>query len=153
MKKLNLSTFLFLVFFLALGCKVSVAQTVAGKVFLKEEADKLFGPVLQSVTMTSAQFQSILKQSGNFLKLRFDGPDLSILSNERRVLFQTGSLRTFAATEQLKVYSASVIKELLSKGQSATITIERRENVMSVTNGNYTMEEAACCPPDCPWEK
>lgn len=152
MKKPNFKALLFSLIFLVLSNNFSFAQEVAGKIYSKEEADKLFGPVLHSITMSASQFESLLSQSGDRMLFKFDGSDLYVLNSKRNVMFTTGLQRAFSVSEQMKVYSALVVKELLSKGQSPTVTIEKRESVMSVTDGAYTMENASACPPYCPLE-
>lgn len=150
MKKLNLDSLLSVLFFLVLCSGFSFSQTLAGKVILKEEADKLFGPVVEYIKMPVSQFQSLLNESGDYMMFRFEGPDLYIFNSNRSVLFSSGAYREFTAADELKVYSTSVVKELLSKGQSDLIIIEKRQSVMSVTDGAYTMEYSTICPPDCP---
>ncbi|MDP4175976.1 MAG: hypothetical protein Q8933_18505 [Bacteroidota bacterium] len=152
MKKWNFSALLLFLFFLALDSNFLSAQTVIGKVYTKAEADKLYGPVLKSIKLPASQFKNILSRSGKFMKFRFEGSDLYILNTDRKELFRSGStatVRTFSATDPVRVYSSSVVDELLSKGQSSTITIEQRADVMSVTDGEYTLENGTGCPPDC----
>jgi hypothetical protein len=151
MKKFNLCSLLSVLFFLVFSSHISSAQTVAGKIFTKEEADNLFGPVVQSVKISASQLQQMLSQTGDYLMFRFEGTSLYILNSKRSALYSSvGSLKSFSAADVMKVYSTSVIKELLNKGQSDTITIEERQSVMSVTDGDYTMEYALGCPPVCP---
>lgn len=153
MKKFNLCSLLSVLFFLAFSSNFSLAQTIAGKVFLKEEADNLFGPVLQSVKIPASQLQQMLNQTGDCLMFRFEGTELYILNSKRAQIYSSkGSFKSFSASDVLKFYSTAVIKELLNKGQSDSITIEERQSVMSVTDGSYTMEEAYSCPPDCTTE-
>lgn len=153
MKKFNLKTLLLVPFFIAFASSFSFSQTVAGKIYLKAEADSLFGPVQQFVKMPLTQFQALLDKCEDRMLFRFEDPDMFVLNEKREVLSSTGSLKTFNASVVMKAYSKSVIKELLSKGQGgSSISIEKRQNVTSVTYGTLTMENATMCPPDCPFE-
>lgn len=67
--------------------------------------------------------------------------------------------RLFCPVNYLDKIPVSVLESLLgkcgdimmfSKGQSTSTSIESRESVMSVTDGDYTMEKSIVCPPDCP---
>lgn len=145
-----LTVYLFCLFVLVSSLGNFYAQTVAGKIFTKDEADKLFGPVLESYTMSAEQFSTLLNKSGNAVMFSFSSNNLHILDAKRNVLFSNGQVRVFSSSEVLKYYSVSVAQELLSKGKSSVIVIEKREKVLSITNGVYTMEDAVDCPPWCP---
>lgn len=152
MKKINFFSLLSILFFLVFLTNFSSAQTVvAGKIFTSVEADKLFGPVNQFVKMPLSNFITLLNRCTEKMMFRFEGTDLYITDEKRSQLFGTSGLaRAFSLADTMKYYSVSVIKELLAKGQNTSVTIEKRESVMSVTAGDYTMEKAAICPPDCP---
>ncbi|MFC2103567.1 hypothetical protein ACFLSS_03975, partial [Bacteroidota bacterium] len=51
--------------------------------------------------------------------------------------------------EVFTMFSKSVIKKLISDGGESTIYIEQRSEVLTVTNGSYTMESGVVCPPIC----
>jgi hypothetical protein len=152
MKKTNLSSLLSILFLLAFVSNFSFAQSaVAGQIFSKDEADKLFGPVHQFVKMPISNFKTLLNGCNDRMMFKFAGTDLHILNGKRAQLFCTsGFAKNFSVKDTMKYYSTSVIKELLSKGQGSSVIIERREKVMSITVGDYTMERANLCPPDCP---
>jgi hypothetical protein len=48
------------------------------------------------------------------------------------------------------MFSVSIINELLEKGKNTLSTIEIRGDVLSITNGIYTLEFSTICPPFCP---
>lgn len=140
--------FIGIVFFLLIMFSSSFAQTY-GKLYSKIEADKLYGPVLSSVEISSDELQSLIAKTKNYMKFHLAEGRLSIFGDERQVL---SSENPAAITEGtvLKVYSTSILRELLSKGQNKVTTVEQRSEVMSLTNGDYTLEMAVDCPPYCP---
>ena len=70
-----------------------------------------------------------------------------ILDDNRNVLTPIGVHVSNA--EVFSVYSLSVIQQLISDGGSSVTFVEKRENVLTITNGNYTLEYAYLCPPFC----
>lgn len=40
--------------------------------------------------------------------------------------------------------------ELISSGNEAITIFENRQDVFSLTNGSYTLEQGQICPPYCP---
>ncbi|MGE5499221.1 MAG: hypothetical protein ACM3Q2_14155 [Syntrophothermus sp.] len=150
MKKHRFKAILFLFSFVLLSSDFSFAQTVAGKIYSREDADKLFGPVLEKVSLDSDQFQKLVNNSGAVIMFKFESSGLYIFNDKRNVIYSTGQNKTFLASDILKFYSLSVVNDLLNKGQASTVTIEKRQNVISITDGSYTMEDAIACPPICP---
>ena len=49
----------------------------------------------------------------------------------------------------LKIVSLNVLRDLLVKGGCGTCFFEIRNNVVSITNGVYTLEKTGDCPPFC----
>lgn len=151
MKKTPLLSLLSVLIFLISFGNYSSAQTkIAGKIVSKNEADQLFGPVLESLQMNTSDFESLINKCEDYMLFSFEPASLNIFNKYRSLLFRNGSTREFSMTDKMKMYSVSVIKELLAKGQATKIVIERRQEVLSITDGSYTMEYAAICPPDCP---
>ena len=70
-----------------------------------------------------------------------------ILDNNRKVL--TPSNEKVDKEIPFKVYSVSIIKELLNLGKNNVTYIEQRGDIVSLTNGNFTLEFATTCPPIC----
>lgn len=141
--------------FLALFCILAsntFAQEIYGKVFVKEEADKLYGSVLKSYKISALTLSEYLSKTGDYIMFKLGSKDetLAVLSDKRALLFSDRTDKNISASEVFYAYSKSVVQELLNKGQEGTVYIEQREKVMTVTNGNYTMEIARPCPPYCP---
>jgi len=72
---------------------------------------------------------------------------LFILGDNRVVLCPAGS--SVPDDVVLHLFSKSKVIELLSLGNSGNTVIENRLNVLTVTNGDYTLEVSYPCPPFC----
>jgi len=146
---LNKKTFLFAIFLsLCLGVNV-FSQTVAGKIYGKEEANKLYGPVLESMTIPVEKFKTMVEKAGASMLFNFEKGSLYIFNEKRASVFSNGGVRAFTSNAVMKRYSVSVINQLLTKGNNSSVVIEKRQNVLSVTVGEYTMESSVDCPPYC----
>lgn len=124
----------------------SLAQTY-GQLFTKQEADKKFGPVLQSITLPKPTVQNFLSKTNNYIMFRVENNNVVVLDNMRRVLFPEGQV--INSTDTFSMYSVSVVQELLSRSNENVVFIEQRSEVLSVTYGGSTMEVAVHCPPIC----
>jgi hypothetical protein len=124
-----------------------MADEIIGKIFSKEEADKNFGPVLSSVSMSSSELKSLNNKSNKLVMFSVNGGKLSVLKEGRAVLYPTGF--SPKPDEKYAAYSKSKVEELLNLGKADTTVIEQRKDVISVTNGQYTLEVANWCPPWC----
>jgi len=71
-----------------------------------------------------------------------------ILDNNRNVLHPTA--KNINPTDVFKVFSITVVNELLSSSPNANVFVEQRNSVLSVSSGLLTMEVGAFCPPFCP---
>ena len=123
------------------------AQTV-GKLFTKAEANKLYGPVQKSITISSSELANLASRTTDKLLVNIVNGQLYIMNNRRTALKSGPSM--LSANQVFHVYSASLVKELIDKGGQAETTIEQRGTVISLTNGNVTLEFSTDCPPYCP---
>jgi hypothetical protein len=126
--------------------QINTAQTI-GKIFSKEEADKNFGPVLSSVSIASSELKTLISQSDKYIMFSVKDGKLSILRDDRILLYPEGF--KVNADEKYAVYSKSKVEELLNSGKADTTIIEQRKDVISITNGQHTLEMASWCPPFC----
>ncbi len=142
--KTALKIFLFLIFL----CNYYFlnAQEV-GVIYSKSEAVQKFGEAKNSVEMPSDQLENLLKNSGNYVMFNIVDKNLYILDENRKPLFPDSI--SVKADEVFKLLSVSKVLELLKQGQSQQTFFENRGNVFSITNGNYTLEQSALCPPFC----
>jgi len=124
-----------------------MADEIIGQIFSKDEADKNFGPVLSSVKISSSQLTSLCSRANKYVMFNTKGGILSILKEGKTVLHPSGF--KVDANEKYAVYSRSKIEELLSLGKADTTFVERRKGVVSITNGQSTLEISDWCPPFC----
>jgi len=125
----------------------AIAQTY-GQIFTKQEAENRFGPILTSIEFSKQNIQLFLTQTNNYIMFRINNNSAIILDNHRMPLYPTGIRMN--SSDQYVMYSTSVLEELLSLGNDNIVYIEQRSNVLSITNGEYTMEVGGLCPPICP---
>ena len=144
--KTNISKLSFCVFLILILSQLNTAQTI-GKIFSKEEADKNYGPVLSSVSITSSELKTLISQSDKYIMFNIKDGKLSILGEGKTLLYPEGF--KVNADERYAVYSKSKVEELLKSGKADVTIIEQRKGVISVTNGLQTLEAASWCPPFC----
>lgn len=128
-----------------------LAGRTAGVIFTKEEADSLYGSVLNSFEMSSKELSSYLSKTDSYMLFYYDPAksEAPFIFNNSKSVLNTSSMK-MKMPEELRVYSVSQIKELMEKGGEETTIIEQREGVISITNGEYTLEMSLDCPPFCP---
>lgn len=119
-----------------------------GKILSKENADQLFGPVLVSKEIPTETLKMYTYQSVNVIMFKLMNNDLYILDNNRNALLPLGA--TLNSTEVFSMYSVAIVQQLLSDGNSPFTTVEKRKDVLTITNGVFTLEFAGLCPPFCP---
>jgi hypothetical protein len=127
---------------------VSTLSQTYGEIFTKDEANKRFGPVLNSVSLQTSSFQGMLNQTNKYIMLKIKDGNAIILDSNRKAIYPIG--KSVNSADVFSVYSASVMNELLKLSTSENIFIEQRNSVLTVSNGAYTLEMAVWCPPICP---
>lgn len=118
-----------------------------GEIFAKSEANQKFGPVLVSISMPTENLQSILNKTENYIMFKIVNNSVIVLNNNRNVIFPQG--KSSNAQEVFSLYSVSVLNDLLSRGDDTVVYVEKRNEVLSITYGGYTMEVSVFCPPFC----
>ena len=129
-----------------LYCLGNYAQ-VKGQLYTAEEANRLYGPVLVAVSISSADLENIASKSNEVLMFKIYDNKLVILGDDRNVLNPIGA--SVSENDVFTVFSVSKITELLSKGQNNTTFVEQRKDVLTITNGGFTLEFGVICPPWC----
>ncbi len=124
-----------------------MADEIIGKIFSKDEADKNFGPVLSSVKIPSSELKTLINGSNKLVMFSVNEGKLSILKEGRAVLYPAGF--SPKSDEKYAAYSKSVVEELLSSGKADITVVEQRQEVISVSNGQQTLETSDWCPPIC----
>jgi hypothetical protein len=118
-----------------------------GKIFSKDEANNLYGAVQQSKDISSSELASLFSGSKNYLMFKIINNQLVILGDKRVVLYPAGYKDD--NKEVFAVYSISKIQELLNTGKAVATTVEQRSEVISINNGEQTLEMMHWCPPYC----
>ncbi len=120
---------------------------IIGKIYTASEANKNYGSVLSSVGLSSSQVLSLCGQTSKYIMFNMKDGKLTILGDNRTPIYPIG----FAvdASEVYVVYSKSIVEELLKSGKTETTIIEQRKDVISLTNGQKTLEMGSWCPPFC----
>lgn len=120
---------------------------VYGKLFTKHEANTLFGPVLHSVRMPTETLKKYTQLTKGYLMYNIKGDEVYLLTNKRVPITPEGI--SVPRSEVFKVCAMSVLTNLLTFGKEDTTLFEKRENTLTITNGDFTLEMAANCPPFC----
>ena len=127
---------------------LSVQLFSQGKILSKENADQLFGTVLVSVEIPTSNLKMYTNQSLNVIMFKIMNNDLYILDNNRKVLLPDGYV--VKSTEVFSLYSIEIVQQLLNDGNSSITYVEKRKDVLTITNGYFTLEYSVLCPPICP---
>lgn len=140
------SRFIFIGILMLFLCSFTSAQVI-GEIFTAEEADSLFGDVMESIDIPTTEVERYLDICGDKIMFRLENGVLHVLDEHRNILASDQEY----IDEQVvfKVYSRSRVEELILKGGMDICTFENRKTVFSVTNGGTTMEKSIPCPPYC----
>jgi hypothetical protein len=118
-----------------------------GEIFTRTAADQQFGAVLESVSISTITLKQLMTQTQKSLMFKIIDGVLYILDDRREVIYPSN--QSVGAEVPFALYSLSIITDLLDQGDQSTTYVQRRSEVLTVTNGEYTMEVAAWCPPIC----
>lgn len=164
MKKQTL--FLVLIFIIALCANSVNAQGRLGKIgqkFTVKEADILFGKVITSVKVNKRALHFAVARAKDYVAFKIKNGRALVL-NESRYSIMDESISTnpkdkgvsvaskipaVAADEVVYYFSKSVLAEFLNSSTAEEITIEMRESVLSLNNGEIILERSIPCPPIC----
>ena len=136
-----------LLFAFSVVALMSINVYSQGKILNKEEANKLFGAVLVSKEIPTSTLKALVNQSSKVIMFNIINNDSYILGDNRKVLLPAGF--SVSNSEVFHVYSTSIIQELLNNGNTPVTYIEQRKEVLTITNGDLTLEYALICPPFC----
>ncbi|MCL5030655.1 MAG: hypothetical protein M1480_16710 [Bacteroidetes bacterium] len=126
----------------------TLSSSVVGKLYSKAEADQIYGPVLQSITINTSALSAITAKTPNYIMFNIINGQLYILNSTRTVL--SGPATAVSANQVFRYFSTSIVNQLIQQGQASNTTVElRANNTLTVTNGNSTIEDAGSCPPVC----
>jgi len=118
-----------------------------GEIISRETADHDFGKAALSVLISSEQLQSLAAKTLNLLMFNIIDDRLIILGDQRKTLYPDGYIPPPQTI--FKVYSKDKVLELIKAGGETNNFIEYRTDNITITNGDYTLEYGALCPPWC----
>jgi hypothetical protein len=134
--------------FIFIFCSISYSQNIAGKIYTNAEANSLFGPVKTSVTISSIELNNLSFQTTNYLMFRILNGNLTILGDKRKVLYPANAV--IGEQDVYRYLSVSLIQKIIKDGNCPMTYIEIRNNeILTITNGVYTLENTVLCPPFC----
>ena len=143
-------TILTIITFNSLG--YAQATKVIGKLYTKADANQIYGKVNTSVTVNTSTILQTMEKSPDYLMFNIINGHLVILNGQRAVLYSTDlSIASVSKSTVFHKFSVSKIKELISTGGNNVITtVElRNNNVLTITNGEETLDLGVVCPPNC----
>lgn len=146
MKK-NYSTYLKIILLFFFAFTNQHAQTF-GKLFSKNEADKLYGEVLESYSFNKTELLKIITKTDSTVMFNFLNGSPVILGDQRKLLYP--DTLVVSDEEKFYLYSKSIVEKLISLYEYNEIYMEQREYSITLTNGSTTLEESIICPPFCP---
>jgi len=139
-------SFFFLIFILA-GVGI-YGQNIVGKIHVSAEADGLYGPVSVSVPIETSALSDLLKATDGYIMFRVDKGNLTILDNKRTIIYPKNA--EVNDSDLFRYFSVSLVSKLIAGGQASVTTVELRNyGILTLTNGQYTLEFGSFCPPDC----
>ncbi|MHC1738465.1 MAG: hypothetical protein AB9882_10685 [Ignavibacteriaceae bacterium] len=139
--------FLLIVLFLLASVQILPQDGVVGKIIPKNEAYRLFGNVTQSVSFSTDQLISLLPETEKYVMFQFINGNIYVLGDKRKVLFpENGSVENHQVFHLL---SKSILLQLFIYGKSSVTFIEKRGNILTISNGDFTLEYTYPCPPYC----
>jgi vesicle coat complex subunit len=118
-----------------------------GEIISNETAENEFGSVTNSVSILSELLQSLSENTKDLMMFNIQNNQLYILGDNRKILYPSNA--QFSTDSVFKVYSKTKVLELLNQGQNKYTTIENRNETITITNGNITLEYGTFCPPWC----
>jgi hypothetical protein len=126
---------------------ISVSTYAQGKLFSKSEASKLFGPVQYSSTISKADLQKLLTLD-NSARILFTSK--AIFNLNKVILYGNDVIsKTPRYPVIYHAFGKDMLKRLIEVSTTDYITIETREEVLSLSSGDNVLEFSMPCPPYC----
>ena len=120
---------------------------VIGRLYPKSAADSIYGPVINSAAVNTSDLQMMTLKTQTYIMFSLVNGSLIISDNKRNSLFPSSF--AIPGNQVFSVFSVSIVQELMTKGGSSATMIEHRQNVLTLTNGDFTLEMGQLCPPFC----
>jgi hypothetical protein len=123
-------------------------DTPRGTIFSREDADKQFGLPILSLEIKNEIIYDCLSKSTGFVMFNIMDNAVCILDNKRNTLLPAG--KSVKPEVVFKTFDIEIVNKLIASGNLPVTFIESRaDNVISLTNGNFTLEVGLPCPPWC----
>lgn len=123
-------------------------DTPRGTIFSREDADKQFGLPLLSLEIKNEIIHDCLSKSSGFVMFNIMNNAVCILDNKRNPLLPAGE--SVEPEVVFKTFDIEIVNKLIASGNQPVTYIEsRKDSVISLTNGKYTLELGQDCPPNC----
>jgi hypothetical protein len=127
---------------------LSYSQQIIGKIYTKQEADSLYGPVLDSIPVQSNILSGLLTNSIGYIMFRIENGIVYIADNKRQPLYPSGL--AVNPNDEFRVFSISLVALLIKNGNNPITFFETRNNgIISLNNGSDILEYGSLCPPYC----
>ncbi len=140
---------LWLILLLIIVTTGNILSQEYGKIISKSEAFNEFGRVIQSKSLNNTDLQNFSNQTEKYLGFYFEEEHLFVYGDSRKLIYSTGAIKPDEETP-IKIFSKSLVSELINLGGESSTVIElRSNNIISLTNGAYTLEYGFPCPPYC----
>jgi hypothetical protein len=118
-----------------------------GKIISAEEANKLFGPVENSISIKASELFELIGNTTKSVMFNIIDNKIYILGDGRKVLYPA------EAVVNPKVvfhhYSKEMVLEIINCNAEGELAVEQRKEVFTITNGASTLEWSTDCPPNC----
>ncbi len=143
-----------------------------GKLYTPEEADQLFGQVVETVPMGLENLLAALESNplkfgdsgenmlntaspsgdSDVVMFRIMDGDIVVLDGARRSLYNPTSLDfTDQKDTVFYVYGRDAIETLAREGGGRTLNFQNRENgAFSISSGSWVLKSVPECPDECP---
>jgi hypothetical protein len=118
-----------------------------GRIFLKANADSLFGKVVESASISRDQLQSVLMGTDNYAMFKIIKGELIILGDARKVL--SPAERKVDDAQVFSLFSKSNVLSMLDVTDVKTVLVEQREKALTISYDWVILEMAQECPPYC----
>ena len=143
---LHQKVFFYAILLLEVYSKIIVGQEI-GKIFILSDAESQFGTVECEFILEKDVLKSMLKNTLNYVMFNNYENDLTILGDDRIVLF---SSNTYVEKDDVfHLYSKTNVEKLMSLGNSKFCNFQKREKAFTIQNGQFVLEFSIPCPPMC----
>jgi hypothetical protein len=118
-----------------------------GKIISAAEADKQFGPVMNSISMKTDELLNLISNTEKSVMLKIIDNTVYVLGDGRKVLYPASA--EVKPDVVFHHYSKEMVLEIINSNAAGELAVEQRKDVLTITNGANTLEFAVLCPPFC----